>query len=105
MTQVTRANMLMWMSLISADRQCSGHSKACDQHLEAIPEFTWSIVAAGDLRDERNEKSVKKSGSPQGWEEGKNEGITFPRCRGISFFNKLYLAVYFWLMFNIINNM
>lgn len=70
------------MSLISADRQCSGHSKACDQHLEAIPEFTWSIVAAGDLRDERNEKSVKKAGSPQGWEEGKNEGITFPPLQG-----------------------
>lgn len=45
-------------------------------------------MAAGDLLEERNEKA-KKSGSPQGWEEGKNEGITFPRCTGISFFNIL----------------
>lgn len=80
----------MFISLIAADRQCSGKSKTCNQHLEAIPEFTWSIVAAGDLREERNGKAIKKAGSPQGWEEGKNEGITFPRWRGVSFFNKLY---------------
>lgn len=46
-------------------------------------------MAAGDLRGERNEKIEKKAGSPQGWEEGKNEGITFPLFKGISFFNKL----------------
>ncbi|XP_039642946.1 leukocyte tyrosine kinase receptor isoform X2 [Perca fluviatilis] len=57
-----------------SDNQCPGNSRACDQHLEGIPEFTWSIVAAGDLREGRNEKSEKKAESPQGWEEGKNEG-------------------------------
>ncbi|XP_045919324.1 ALK tyrosine kinase receptor-like [Micropterus dolomieu] len=56
-----------------SDHRCPGNSRTCDQHLEGIPEFTWSIVAAGDLLEERNEKA-KKSGSPQGWEEGKNEG-------------------------------
>lgn len=34
-------------------------------------------MAAGDLREERNERAEKKSRSPQGWEEGKSEGITF----------------------------
>lgn len=71
------------------DRRCPGNSRTCDPHPEGNPEFTWSLVAAGDLREERNEKTEKKAGSPQGWEEGKNEGITFPRCAGISFFNKL----------------
>lgn len=45
-------------------------------------------MAAGDLRQERNEKNQKKEGSPQGLEEGKNEGIMFPRRRGISLFSK-----------------
>ncbi|XP_014192765.1 ALK tyrosine kinase receptor [Haplochromis burtoni] len=76
---------------ISADRQCSGNSKACDQHLEAIPEFTWSIVAAGDLRDERNEKSVKKSGSPQGWEEGE-----FLWVNGSAFGGPWVLSPWLW---------
>lgn len=74
-------------SLFSSDHRCN--SRACDQHQEGMPEFTWSIVAAGDLREGRNEKTEKKTGSPQGWEEGKNEGIMFPHCRGISFFKKL----------------
>ncbi|XP_044021897.1 ALK tyrosine kinase receptor isoform X3 [Siniperca chuatsi] len=57
------------LSVPVSDHRCPGNSRTCDQHLEGIPEFTWSIVAAGDLREERNEKT-KKSGSPQGWEEG-----------------------------------
>uniref|UniRef100_UPI0037E7BB8D ALK tyrosine kinase receptor n=1 Tax=Semicossyphus pulcher TaxID=241346 RepID=UPI0037E7BB8D len=57
-----------------SDHRCPGNSRTCDQHLEDVPEFTWSIVAAGDLREERSEKTEKKAGSPQGWEEGKNEG-------------------------------
>ncbi|XP_034432007.1 LOW QUALITY PROTEIN: ALK tyrosine kinase receptor [Hippoglossus hippoglossus] len=57
-----------------SDHRCPGNSRTCDQQLDGIPEFTWSIVAAGDLREERNEKAEKKTGSPQGWEEGKNEG-------------------------------
>ncbi|XP_028995578.1 ALK tyrosine kinase receptor isoform X2 [Betta splendens] len=48
-----------------SDRPC----RSCD-HLDAIPEFTWSIVAAGDLRQERNDRNEKKAGSPQGSEEG-----------------------------------
>ncbi|KAF3701492.1 hypothetical protein EXN66_Car017180 [Channa argus] len=52
-----------------SDHQCPGNSKTCDPHLDGIPEFTWSIVAAGDLRQERNEKIEKKDGSPQGSEE------------------------------------
>lgn len=72
-------------AFLSPDHQCPGNSRTCDQHLDEIPEFTWSIVAAGDLRQERNEKTEKKEGSPQGSEEGKNEGITFPLYRGISF--------------------
>lgn len=81
--------MSPYVNLIS-DHRCPGSSRTCDQRLEGMPEFTWSIVAAGDLREERNERTEKKAGSPQGWEEGKNEGITFPRCTGISFFNKLF---------------
>lgn len=78
------------VSFISADQRCPGSSKACDQHLEDVPDFTWSIVAAGDLREERNGKSGKKSGSPQGWEEGKSEGITSPPIAGeFHFSNKL----------------
>ncbi|XP_047467346.1 ALK tyrosine kinase receptor isoform X2 [Mugil cephalus] len=57
-----------------SDHQCSATSRKCDQHLDSIPEFTWSIVAAGDLREEKKDKTEKKAGSPQGWEEGKNEG-------------------------------
>ncbi|XP_068607730.1 ALK tyrosine kinase receptor [Brachionichthys hirsutus] len=57
-----------------SDHQCPGSSRACDQYNEGVPEFTWSIVAAGNLHEERNEKTEKKAGSPQGWEEGKDEG-------------------------------
>lgn len=39
-------------------------------------------MAAGDQRQERNEKTEKKPGSPQGWEEGKNEGIYIPPFAG-----------------------
>lgn len=77
------------MSLVSPDHRCPGNSRTCDQHHEDIPEFTWSIVAAGDLREERSEKTEKKAGSPQGLEEGNSEGITFPCHRGVSFFNNL----------------
>ncbi|KAF0044849.1 hypothetical protein F2P81_004007 [Scophthalmus maximus] len=61
-------------SVSMSDHQCPGDSGTCDQQVDGFPEFTWSIVAAGDLREERNEKTEKKTGSPQGWEEGKNEG-------------------------------
>ncbi|XP_072220857.1 ALK tyrosine kinase receptor [Leuresthes tenuis] len=53
-----------------SDRQCPGSRRTCDHQLKDTPEFTWSIVAAGDLREERNGKNDKKTGSPQGWEEG-----------------------------------
>lgn len=82
------------MHLTPPDHRCPGSSRTCD-HLDAIPEFTWSIVAAGDLRQERNDKNEKKEGSPQGSEEGKNEGIMFLRCRGISLFNKLSQSISF----------
>ncbi|XP_041827228.1 ALK tyrosine kinase receptor isoform X2 [Melanotaenia boesemani] len=52
-----------------SDPQCPGNSRTCNHQLEDSPEFTWSIVAAGDLQD-RNGKTIKKTGSPQGWEEG-----------------------------------
>lgn len=74
--------------LVLPDRQCPGNGRMCDKHLEGIPDFTWSIVAAGDLRQERNGKDGKKEGSPQGTEEGKTEGIMFPRRRGILLFSK-----------------
>lgn len=82
--------------LVLPDHQCPGSSRTCDKHLEGVPEFTWSIVAAGDQRQERNGKTEKKPGSPQGWEEGKNEGIYIPpRCRGVSFFNKFECIINF----------
>ncbi|XP_076604688.1 ALK tyrosine kinase receptor isoform X1 [Chaetodon auriga] len=58
-------------SMPMSEHRCPGSSRSCDEHLEGNPEFTWSIVAAGE---ERSEKTEKKAGSPQGWEEGKNEG-------------------------------
>ncbi|MED6235838.1 hypothetical protein ATANTOWER_001014 [Ataeniobius toweri] len=60
------------------DQRCLGDSRTCSLQHGDVPEFTWSIVAAGDQREERNGKSEKKTESPHGWEEGKNEGITFP---------------------------
>ncbi|XP_023208278.1 ALK tyrosine kinase receptor isoform X3 [Xiphophorus maculatus] len=60
------------MSREAADRQCLG--RTCSLQHEDVPELTWSIVAAGDQRDERNGKSEKNTESPHGWEEGKNEG-------------------------------
>ncbi|KAM6913051.1 ALK tyrosine kinase receptor [Xenentodon cancila] len=51
-------------------RRCPGNSRTCDHQLDDSPEFTWSIVAAGDPRDKRNGKNERKTGSPQGWEEG-----------------------------------
>lgn len=64
----------------SLDRRCLG--RTCGLQYEDVPELTWSIVAAGDQRDERNGKSEKKTESPHGWEEGKNEGIMFPPLQG-----------------------
>ncbi|XP_051804129.1 ALK tyrosine kinase receptor isoform X1 [Acanthochromis polyacanthus] len=58
-------------SMPMPDHQCPGNSRTCELPVEGSPEFTWSIVAAGE---ERNERAEKKAGSPQGWEEGKNEG-------------------------------
>lgn len=52
--------------------QCP-ESSTCEHSQGGNPEFTWSIVAAGDQREERNEKSHKPD-SPHGWEEGKNQG-------------------------------
>ncbi|KAM9354884.1 ALK tyrosine kinase receptor [Pholidichthys leucotaenia] len=49
---------------VRAYHQCPGQS--CEQQ-EQTPEFTWSIVATGE---ERNAKSERRAGSPQGWEEG-----------------------------------
>lgn len=66
----------MWMCFISLDHQCPGNKRTCNQQFEDVPEFTWRIVAAGDLQEEG--KIEKNAGSPQGWEEGKNEGITSP---------------------------
>ncbi|XP_024910865.1 ALK tyrosine kinase receptor [Cynoglossus semilaevis] len=59
---------------IMSENQCHGNKRTCVQQQEGIPEFTWSIVAAGDLQQEMNGRSEKKTGSPQGWEEGKTEG-------------------------------
>ncbi|KAF6729047.1 hypothetical protein FQA47_010392 [Oryzias melastigma] len=53
----------------SVDPRCPGHSRTCDYQPDDPHEFTWSIVAAGDLREERNGKNEKMAGSPQGWEE------------------------------------
>ena len=38
-------------------------------------------MAADDPREDGSER-MEKGGSPQGWEEGKNEGITFPPLQG-----------------------
>ncbi|KAM9707708.1 ALK tyrosine kinase receptor-like [Menidia menidia] len=49
------------------DRRCPGNSRRCDhQQRGDPPDFSWSIVAAG----ERNGERGRKTGSPQGWEEG-----------------------------------
>ncbi|KAF7202207.1 ALK tyrosine kinase receptor [Nothobranchius furzeri] len=53
-----------------SDHQCPGKGGTCDPQTEEIPEFTWSIVADGNLQEERSGRAGKKTGSPQGWEEG-----------------------------------
>lgn len=63
----------MWTYFFWLGRRCPEGS-TCDHSQRDGPEFTWTIVAAGDQRDERNEKSHKKPDSPHGWEEGKNQG-------------------------------
>ncbi|XP_023208277.1 ALK tyrosine kinase receptor isoform X2 [Xiphophorus maculatus] len=55
-------------TMAKSDRQCLG--RTCSLQHEDVPELTWSIVAAGDQRDERNGKSEKNTESPHGWEEG-----------------------------------
>ncbi|XP_019731761.1 uncharacterized protein LOC109519575 [Hippocampus comes] len=45
-------------------------SKICDQSGGGDPEFTWNIVATGDTWTEHHQKTEKRAGSPQGWEEG-----------------------------------
>ncbi|XP_071378728.1 ALK tyrosine kinase receptor [Centroberyx affinis] len=82
-------------SLPMSDRRCRGNSKTCDQRLGANPEFTWSIVAAGDPREEGNEKAEKKGGSPQGWEEGKTEG-QFLWVKGSAFGGPWVLSPWLW---------
>lgn len=63
----------MWTYFILLGHRCP-ESSTCDHSQRGSPEFTWSIVAAGDQRDDRNEKSHKKPDSPHGWEEGKSQG-------------------------------
>uniref|UniRef100_A0AAV2JE45 Uncharacterized protein n=1 Tax=Knipowitschia caucasica TaxID=637954 RepID=A0AAV2JE45_KNICA len=58
---------------------CPGSREACDRQQDTSPEFTWSIVAAGD----RHHKSKDKSGSPQGWEEVKARELDPARKRMI----------------------
>lgn len=67
------------MSLFLLDNQCPGSRRTCNQQFKDAPEFSWRIVATGDLQE--NGKTEKNAGSPQGWEEGKIEGITFPNGR------------------------
>lgn len=45
-------------------------------------------MAAGDQRDEGNEKSHKKPDSPHGWEEGKDQGTPILLLQGSLNFNK-----------------
>lgn len=80
--------------LFLSDPRCPGSTRTCDQHLQGTPEFTWSIVAAENMREERNEKSEKKARSPQGWEEGKNEGIALPPLQGNYIFQKNVLNIF-----------
>nr|XP_061798361.1 ALK tyrosine kinase receptor-like [Nerophis lumbriciformis] len=63
-----------WMPM--SDPLCDG-GKMCDQNIGGAPEFTWIIVATGDTKEEHNQKTTQKAGSPQGWEEGKIEGQFF----------------------------
>lgn len=79
------------MCFISLDHQCPGNRRTCEQQFEGVPEFTWRIVAAGDLQEEG--KIEKNAGSPQGWEEGKIEGITSPHWKGISYFSERLQSV------------
>ncbi|KAM9777843.1 ALK tyrosine kinase receptor [Neosynchiropus ocellatus] len=53
----------------TSDPACFHKRGSCDQNLSDTPEFTWSIVATGDLLEER-ELTGNKAGSPLGWEEG-----------------------------------
>lgn len=62
-----------WTCFILLGHRCR-ESSTCDQSQQGRQDFTWSIVAAGDQQDERNEKSHKKPDSPHGWEEGKSQG-------------------------------
>lgn len=39
-------------------------------------------MAAGEQRGDRNERGERRTGSPQGWEEGKSEGIGIPPLQG-----------------------
>lgn len=78
--------MFAFFFFFFTENQCHGNKRTCVQQQEGIPEFTWSIVAAGDLQQEMNGRSEKKTGSPQGWEEGKTEGITTPLVGESSYF-------------------
>nr|XP_057947022.1 ALK tyrosine kinase receptor isoform X1 [Doryrhamphus excisus] len=83
-------NNLMPMS----DPPC-GSSRTCDQNHDHVPEFTWSIVATGDTREERKRKPEKRAGSPQGLEEGKSEG-QFLWVNGSSFGGPWVLSPWLW---------
>ena len=63
--------------VLSLDRRCNSNSKSCDKQPALNPEVTWSIVAAEDPHPDGDDwRNEDKEGSPQGWEEGKTEGIT-----------------------------
>ncbi|KAM6973436.1 ALK tyrosine kinase receptor [Aplochiton taeniatus] len=79
----------------SSDFRCPGNAKSCDRRQGNTPEFTWTVVAAGDPWEEGNEKAEKKGGSPQGWEEGKNEG-QFLWVNGSTFGGPWVLSPWLW---------
>uniref|UniRef100_A0A6Q2YL48 Tyrosine-protein kinase receptor n=1 Tax=Esox lucius TaxID=8010 RepID=A0A6Q2YL48_ESOLU len=62
----------------TADTRCPGRRKSCDHlYTDENPDFTWSVVAAENPWEEGSKKIERKRASPQGWEEGKNEGQFF----------------------------
>ncbi|XP_037096758.1 ALK tyrosine kinase receptor isoform X1 [Syngnathus acus] len=81
-----------WMPM--SDSLCD-RSNTCEQNVAGVPEFTWSIVATGDTREEQNQKSEKRAGSPQGWEEGKSQGQFF-WVNGSNFGGPWVLSPWLW---------
>ncbi|XP_077477149.1 ALK tyrosine kinase receptor isoform X1 [Stigmatopora argus] len=81
-----------WMPM--SDPICD-RSKPCDQDMGGAPEFTWIIVATGETKEEHNQKTTQNARSPQGWEEGKNEGQFF-WVNGTSFGGPWVLSPWLW---------